>query len=58
MPQTLLSSKITMPHQSPTLIERTQLFDLLDQHIHVKLTILRAPAGYGKTSILSSWLKK
>lgn len=57
MLQTLLSSKITMPHHSPTLIERTQLFDLFDQHIHVKLTILRAPAGYGKTSILSSWLK-
>ena len=57
MPQTLLSSKITMPDHSPTLIERTQLFDLFDQHIHVKLTILRAPAGYGKTSTLSSWLK-
>ncbi|WP_155590675.1 LuxR C-terminal-related transcriptional regulator [Lysinibacillus cavernae] len=57
MPHTLLSSKITIPHHSPTLIERTQLFDLFDQHIHVKVTILRAPAGYGKTSILSSWLK-
>lgn len=57
MPYTLLSSKITIPHQSATLIERTQLLDLFDQHKHVKVTLLRAPAGYGKTSILSSWLQ-
>ena len=57
MPYTLLSSKITIPHHSATLIERTQLLDLFDRHKHVKVTLLRAPAGYGKTSILSSWLQ-
>lgn len=57
MPTTLLSSKLTIPLEAPDLIERRQLFDLLRLHTYKKVTILRAPAGYGKTTVLSSWFK-
>jgi len=55
---TLLRSKFTMPDNAPDLIERKQLNDLLQHHTYKKVTILRAPAGYGKTTVLSSCFKK
>ena len=57
MSTTLVSSKLTIPQNSPDMIERTQLNELLQQHTYKKVTILRAPAGYGKTTVVSSWLK-
>lgn len=57
MSTTLVSSKLTIPLNAPNLIERKQLFDLLQNQTYKKVTVLRAPAGYGKTTVLSSWFK-
>ncbi|WP_432703255.1 LuxR C-terminal-related transcriptional regulator [Lysinibacillus sphaericus] len=57
MATTLVSSKLTIPLNTPDLIERKQLFDLLQNQTFKKVTVLRAPAGYGKTTVLSSWFK-
>ncbi len=55
MQSVLLRSKITVPTVSKEAIERRPLMDLLKQRERSKLTIVRAPAGYGKTTLLSQW---
>lgn len=54
MEMVCLHSKITVPLVAVEAIERERLFDLL-QYAPKKLTVVRAPAGYGKTTMLSQW---
>lgn len=58
MQSIFLNSKITAPKSPLNLIERKQIDSLLQEHIEKKLIVFRAPAGYGKTTLISSWLKK
>jgi LuxR family maltose regulon positive regulatory protein len=53
----LLSTKMTVPPAVPGRISRPRLLHILDQGSRPgnKLTIISAPAGYGKTSLLSDW---
>jgi LuxR family transcriptional regulator, maltose regulon positive regulatory protein len=51
----LLATKYTIPPQHADTIGRPRLLDQLDQGLARKLTLVIAPAGYGKTSLLSSW---
>ncbi|WP_313893186.1 LuxR C-terminal-related transcriptional regulator [Psychrobacillus sp.] len=39
-------------------MERPRLYDNFSNSTLKKITILRAPAGYGKTTLLSQWLKQ
>lgn len=52
-----LDSKTTVPHATPDALERQRLFDVLRSSSR-KLTIVRAPAGYGKTTLLSQWISQ
>ncbi len=54
----LLTTKIQIPPLSPNTIRRTRLLDALDRGLHpnIRLTLLSAPAGYGKTTLLSAWV--
>ncbi|MFJ7734768.1 LuxR C-terminal-related transcriptional regulator [Lysinibacillus sp. NPDC097287] len=54
----LLSSKTNVPHSMSEAVERTRLYDTFSNNTLKKVTILRAPAGYGKTTLLSQWLKQ
>ena len=56
MPSTLLSSKLNIPYSSAEVLERPRLYDDFRHNTQKRLTILRAPAGYGKTTLLSQWL--
>ncbi|MEA3439422.1 MAG: helix-turn-helix transcriptional regulator, partial [Chloroflexota bacterium] len=38
------------------LVPRPQLTDWLDERRHRRLTLISAPAGYGKSTLISSWL--
>ena len=37
-------------------VHRTRLYELLDRGATRRLTIVSAPAGYGKTTLVSSWI--
>ena len=53
-----LDSKTKLPHAPQEAVERQRLFDLLQYNSPRKLTIVRAPAGYGKTTLLSQWMSQ
>ena len=54
---TLAGTKFSVPTSLHPLIHRQRLHDLLDEGLRGPLTLLSAPAGYGKTSVLSEWLR-
>lgn len=59
MQQTLLSTKLLAPEPAADVIPRPQLVRLLDQApVHGRLTVVVAPAGYGKTTTVASWLRQ
>ena len=52
----LLSSKLAAPHMPGRVVARPRLFALLDTGVERPVTLLAAPAGSGKTMLLSSWM--
>jgi len=58
MPEQLLNTKFQLPPLPAQVVLRTRVFELLDRSLHpnLRLTLLSAPAGYGKTTALLSWL--
>ncbi len=54
----LIRSKLTPPRQQIVLAERVHLLSILDQGLHCTLGLVMAPAGFGKTTLLSQWHKK
>ncbi len=52
----LLASKLHPPRLHGGLIERERLLDRLDAGLSRKLTVLSAPAGFGKTTLVRQWL--
>jgi LuxR family transcriptional regulator, maltose regulon positive regulatory protein len=51
----LLATKLHMPSVAPHLIVRPRLLTGLSQGMKYRLTLLSAPAGYGKTMLLATW---
>ncbi|MCA9972865.1 MAG: AAA family ATPase [Anaerolineales bacterium] len=58
MPDTLLSTKLHVPAPQPQLVRRAALVARLNQGVEAgrRLTLISAPAGFGKTTLVSSWL--
>ena len=56
MPRTLVETKLRAPRTRPDLVERPRLHELLDRGEGRKLTLVSAPAGFGKTTLLVEWL--
>jgi len=52
----LLTSRLCPPPLQAALIPRKRLLALLDASLERRLTLLSAPAGYGKTTLLTQWL--
>jgi hypothetical protein len=51
MPTLILATKIYMPPQRLKVILRPNLIERLNEGLHRKLTIISAPAGFGKTKM-------
>ncbi|MBI5035179.1 MAG: hypothetical protein HZB51_32030 [Chloroflexi bacterium] len=56
MDQLVLTTKFHVPHISTCSVPRVRLLQRLDENPSRKLTLISAPAGYGKTTLLSQWL--
>ncbi|TME26620.1 MAG: hypothetical protein E6I75_26115 [Chloroflexi bacterium] len=52
----LLQAKLYIPRARPGLVPRPTLVDRLNQGARGKLTLISAPAGFGKTTLLAEWL--
>src|SRR5207302_5901722 len=51
----LLVTKFTIPPVRSLLLQRSHLLTILDQSRSLPLTLLSASAGFGKTTLLSTW---
>src|SRR5438094_3011913 len=51
----LLSTKLALPRPRRSLVAREPLLARLDAALEHKLTLLSAPAGFGKTTLVSEW---
>ncbi len=51
-----VSTKLLIPPPSRHLIERGRLYDTLDERLRGGIVLLSAPAGAGKTVLLSAWI--
>jgi LuxR family maltose regulon positive regulatory protein len=58
MPEVLLKTKLFAPPQRPNQVRRTPLLDKLNQARQMGVpTLVSAPAGFGKTSLVSDWVR-
>ncbi len=55
----ILSTKLHIPQRrSDDLVKRAAITELLNEGLKSKLTVVTAPGGYGKTTVLSQWLQQ
>ena len=54
----LLTTKLYRPQLRPDFISRPRLLKLLNKGLDQTLTLLSAPAGFGKTMLLADWIQQ
>jgi ATP/maltotriose-dependent transcriptional regulator MalT len=54
---TLLDTKLYIPPLGRALVPRRRLISQLESGLGAKLTLVLAPAGFGKTTLISSWIR-
>jgi LuxR family maltose regulon positive regulatory protein len=54
----LLRTKLYVPRAHPDRVPRDRLVRRLDEGQACRLTLLSAPAGFGKTTLLADWLER
>ncbi len=55
LPQALVTTKLRAPRTRPNLVARPRLREALDRDEVCLLTLVSAPAGFGKTTLLAEW---
>ena len=56
MPIPILATKLYIPPPPPKAVFRPRLIERLNEGLHRKLTLISAPAGFGKTTLVSEWV--
>jgi len=56
MPTLILATKLYIPRPRPNVVSRPRLLERLNKGVHGKLTLISAPAGFGKTTLVSEWV--
>ncbi|MDX1412616.1 MAG: LuxR C-terminal-related transcriptional regulator [Candidatus Promineifilaceae bacterium] len=55
MTDILLQTKLYVPGLRPSLVPRPRLIEKLNRGLIGKMTLVSAPAGFGKTTLIASW---
>lgn len=58
MPRALITTKLSAPRGRPNVVARPRLLEALRANDGRRLTLLSAPAGFGKTTLLTAWLRE
>src|SRR5438045_4886505 len=53
----ILATKLYLPRLRPNVVSRPRLLERLNEGLHRKLTLIAAPAGFGKTTLVSEWVE-
>lgn len=53
----LLTTKLYIPQTSPDLVSRPHLISKLNAGMRVKFVLISAPAGFGKSTLMSEWAR-
>jgi LuxR family maltose regulon positive regulatory protein len=53
----VLATKLYIPSTRPKIVLRPRLIERLNEGLSRKLILISAPAGFGKTTLLSEWLR-
>ncbi len=54
----MLLTKLHIPQAGNNVVHRSELFEKLKSGLSKKLILVSAPAGYGKTTLLSDWINQ
>jgi LuxR family maltose regulon positive regulatory protein len=54
----LLTTKLNIPQTRPNLVPRPRLIERMNAGLHGKVTLISAPAGSGKTTLVSVWVEQ
>ena len=52
----ILATKLYLPPLRANVVSRPRLLERLSEGLHRKLTLIAAPAGFGKTTLVSAWM--
>ena len=53
----ILATKLYIPPPRPAIVSRPRLMDRLNRGLNGRLILVSAPAGYGKTTVITDWLQ-
>ena len=54
----MILTKILTPRVTKSILHRSRLFDSMNEAMNHKLTLISAPAGFGKTSLIIDWVEQ
>ena len=54
----ILATKLYIPPPQPRVVHRPRLIERVNEGLDSRLTLICAPAGFGKSTLISEWLAR